>query len=148
MFLAVNVNVPRYVIRSVCVCVQNVLIKKLENGEMRAVVGDFGLATRIPDSKNGGSKLCTVGSPYWISPECLKGQYYDESSDVFSYGIVLCELIARVEADPDQLPRTNNFGLDYMAFLDLCNYDVVPDFLNLAFMCCSVESRSRPTFPR
>lgn len=27
-------------------------------------------------------------------------------ADVFAFGIVLCELIARVPADPDYLPRT------------------------------------------
>ncbi|KRT80393.1 protein kinase [Oryctes borbonicus] len=127
---------------------KNVLIKKFDNDDdMQAVVGDFGLAARIPDPKNP-VKLCTVGSPYWMSPECLKGQYYDERSDVFSYGIVLCELIARVEADPDQLPRTDNFGLDYMAFLELCDPNVVPDFLHWAFLCCAIEPKSRPTFAK
>lgn len=125
---------------------KNVLIKFLDADDLRAVVGDFGLAARIPDPKSG-HKLCTVGSPYWMSPECLKGLYYDERSDVFSYGIVLCEMIARVEADPDQLPRTDNFGLDYMALLDLCEPTVVPDFLQLAFRCCSIVPQSRPTFP-
>lgn len=124
---------------------QNVLVKRFENGELQAVVGDFGLAANIPDLKNT-VKLCTVGSPYWMSPECLKGLYYDESSDVFSYGIILCEMIARVEADPDYLPRTDNFGLDYMAFIDLCEPTVVPDFLVLAFKCCSIEPKSRPQF--
>lgn len=27
-------------------------------------------------------------------------------ADVFSFGIILCEIIARIDADPEELPRT------------------------------------------
>ena len=46
-----------------------------------------------------------VGSPFWMAPEVLNGKPYDEKADVFSFGIILCELISRFEADPDELPR-------------------------------------------
>ncbi|CAH2216876.1 jg25819, partial [Pararge aegeria aegeria] len=44
-----------------------------------------------------------------------------------------------VDADPDVLPRTDNFGLNYMAFVELCDEDTVPEFLRLAFNCCIVS---------
>lgn len=82
-----------------------------------------------------GEKLSVVGSPFWMAPEVLRDEPYNEKvsrrdperaasvpvgsqiltwsflrvrpqADVFSYGIILCEIIARIQADPDYLPRT------------------------------------------
>jgi LIM domain kinase 1 len=33
-----------------------------------------------------------VGNPYWMAPEMMKGNKYDEKVDIFSFGIVLCEV--------------------------------------------------------
>ncbi|XP_047986263.1 LOW QUALITY PROTEIN: dual specificity testis-specific protein kinase 1 [Leguminivora glycinivorella] len=125
---------------------KNVLVRKHGEGDYTAVVADFGLAAKIPHPVNG-YRLPSVGSPWWMSPECLRGRWYDHRSDIFSYGIILCQLIARVDADPDVLPRTDNFGLNYMAFVELCDEETVPDFLRLAFNCCIYDPKARPLFP-
>lgn len=125
---------------------KNVLIKNEPNGSMTAVVGDLGLAARIPDRREASLRLPVVGSPYWMAPECLNGSWYDQRADVFSYGIVLCELIGRVEADPDVLSRTEDFGVDKVSLLRL-SPDCPPGFLRLALSCCQVEPSVRPTFP-
>ncbi|NXG25390.1 TESK1 kinase, partial [Grallaria varia] len=113
-----------------------------------AVVGDFGLAEKIPTYSEGSEKepLAVVGSPYWMAPEVLRGEIYNEKVDVFAYGIILCETIARVPADPDYLPRTENFGLDVTTFRTMVGIDCPAAFLQLAFHCCSIESTSRPSF--
>ncbi|XP_062284176.1 dual specificity testis-specific protein kinase 2 [Scomber scombrus] len=124
---------------------KNCLIK-CDDNSFTAVVGDFGLAEKIPSNHAEGEKLSVVGSPFWMAPEVLRDEYYNEKADVFSYGIILCEIIARIQADPDFLPRTENFGLDYHTFQHMVG-DCPPDFLQLAFNCCNMDPKLRPSFP-
>ena len=37
-------------------------------------------------------RYTVVGNPYWMAPEMMNGYSYDEKVDVFSYGIMLCEV--------------------------------------------------------
>ncbi|NWQ87513.1 TESK1 kinase, partial [Burhinus bistriatus] len=126
---------------------KNCLVRCEANG-YTAVVGDFGLAEKIPTYSEGSEKepLAVVGSPYWMAPEVLRGEIYNEKADVFAYGIILCEIIARIPADPDYLPRTEDFGLDITTFRTMVGIDCPATFLQLAFHCCSMEPTSRPSF--
>ncbi|KAK5858668.1 hypothetical protein PBY51_002789 [Eleginops maclovinus] len=112
-----------------------------------SVVGDFGLAEKIPDysEEEDQEPLAVVGSPYWMAPEVLRGEVYNEKVDVFAYGIILCEIIGRIQADPDILPRTEDFGLDVVTFQQMVD-DCPADFLELAISCCNMNSKQRPSF--
>ncbi|GLD73382.1 dual specificity testis-specific protein kinase 1, partial [Lates japonicus] len=125
---------------------KNCLVR-CEGGVCSAVVGDFGLAEKIPDysEEEDQEPLAVVGSPYWMAPEVLRGEVYNEKVDVFAYGIILCEIIARIQADPDILPRTEDFGLDVEAFQQMVG-DCPPEFLQLAIACCNMNAKLRPSF--
>uniref|UniRef100_A0AAQ4NRB4 Protein kinase domain-containing protein n=1 Tax=Gasterosteus aculeatus aculeatus TaxID=481459 RepID=A0AAQ4NRB4_GASAC len=59
---------------------KNCLIKCEDNG-YTAVVGDFGLAEKIPTNLAEVEKLSVVGSPFWMAPEVLRNEPYDEKMD-------------------------------------------------------------------
>ncbi|GMS91794.1 hypothetical protein PENTCL1PPCAC_13969, partial [Pristionchus entomophagus] len=110
----------------------------------RAVIADFGLSCEFPKE---GEKLSQVGTTYFMSPECLKEQHYDEKSDVFSFGIILCQLIARIDADPDTgLHRTADFGLNYRLFISYCPTDTRMELLQVAFGCVLMDPSFRLSF--
>ena len=45
-------------------------------------------------------RMTVVGTPYWMAPEMLRGEGYDEKVDIFSYGIVVCEVSTQLQHVP------------------------------------------------
>ncbi|KAH9515169.1 hypothetical protein Btru_019424 [Bulinus truncatus] len=89
-----------------------------------------------------------VGNPYWMAPEMMTKGEYDEKVDVFSYGIIVCETIARVTADPDYLPRSIDFGLNVEAFHKKFCQNVPEPYFMLGVLCSQIEPDQRPSFEK
>ncbi|XP_051904027.1 LIM domain kinase 1 isoform X2 [Hippocampus zosterae] len=145
----------------------NCLVKE----DQSVVVADFGLARLVTAERNRSrtpsldqarrgtsselrkpdrrKRYTVVGNPYWMAPEMIHGKSYDERVDIFSFGIIICELIGRVSADPDFLPRRNDFGLNVAAFIERHQPRRCPAaFLPLAALCCDLDAERRPSFSK
>ncbi|UZJ54167.1 hypothetical protein CBS101457_003487 [Exobasidium rhododendri] len=87
-----------------------------------------------------------VGTPYWMAPEVVKAEYYDDKADIWSLGVVLYEM---VEGDPPRvdfpalraITLTAKLGLP--ALSDPHQYS---DALRQCLAwCCEMSPRNRPS---
>ncbi|KAH8387884.1 hypothetical protein KR093_010161, partial [Drosophila rubida] len=101
---------------------------------------------RRSKSRQRRQRYTVVGNPYWMAPEMMKGLKYDEKVDVFSFGIMLCEIIGRVEADPDYMPRNSDFSLNQQEFREKFCAHCPEAFVKVAFVCCDLNPDMRPCF--
>lgn len=54
------------------------------------------------------------------------------------------QIIGRVNADPDYLPRTMDFGLNVRGFLDrYCPPNCPPSFFPITVHCCDLDPEKR-----
>lgn len=61
-----------------------------------AKIADFGLSRYLDDRTRS-----RAGSPLWVAPEILQNQGFNRASDVYSFAIVMWEMIAWDEPYPD-----------------------------------------------
>ncbi len=68
----------------------NVLVDQTPDGELKALVTDFGLATELEDAESMAADA-VAGSPHYIAPERLSGSpaTVDRRSDVYSLGVTM-----------------------------------------------------------
>ena len=64
----------------------NILLKK--DGSVK--LSDFGYAAQLTKQKQ--TRTSIVGTPYWMAPELIRSQKYDEKVDVWSLGIMAMEM--------------------------------------------------------
>lgn len=55
-------------------------------------IGDFGFAKKVGNLSDPLMKSI-VGTPLYMSPECLENKYYSSKNDVYSLGIILFKLL-------------------------------------------------------
>lgn len=63
-------------------------------------ISDFGMSRMVVDD-NGNTTKSTVGPLKWMAPESLKHKEYSRKSDVWSFGVVVWEIVTR------QIPYEN-----------------------------------------
>ena len=72
----------------------NVIICRLADGRLRAVITDFGLAASGPSPGETG------GTPRYMAPELWQGGPSSKASDIYALGVILHELVTGQQFDP------------------------------------------------
>ncbi|GLJ45717.1 hypothetical protein SUGI_0962130 [Cryptomeria japonica] len=133
----------------------------LLNGSMEAKVADFGLSKYGP--LNGATHISTLvkGTPGYLDPEYYTLDRLTEKSDVFSFGVVLLEIISGhqpviSESSTEKQAHISSWARKFMLKGDI---ESIADpamekkyetedlwkLAELAMACCSEESVQRPT---
>jgi LIM domain kinase 1 len=103
-------------------------------------VCDFGFSRRV----NKGELMTLCGTDEWMAPEVMCGDKYDEKADVFSFGMVLTELITR-KKPPLRKPATG-FRFEVGPFKATVPPDCPPALVELAISCSEQMPENRPHF--
>ena len=121
---------------------ENLLVT--ENGRLK--VTDFGFARIAARNEEEFKRLTFCGTDSYMSPEILLGDKFDLPTDVFSLGIIFCEIGARQLANDNHFKRLPpSFGIDSEAARQLMSPGCPPDYFQLCLDCLSTNPETRPT---
>lgn len=119
----------------------------LVDEHMRVKVCDFGLSQLVPRGTHLVDPARRArGTPLWMSPEVLLGREFDAKADIYSYGLVLWQILTRQELFPEQ----SNLG----AFVRAVTRDnlrpplpprLAPELAALLQACWATDPASRPS---
>jgi serine/threonine protein kinase len=105
-------------------------------------IGDFGLS-RIKDETKTMTKC---GSPLWVAPEVLHGERFSEGCDIYSFAIIVWEIIAWSEPYPNMSSKQ---VMKQVALNDL-RPTIPPEtpagLGHLLTMCWKRNPKERPSF--
>ena len=131
----------------------NILVAKQTN-QLEVKIIDFGLSRLFDsDGKSSNSRTLTatgalIGNPNYMSPEVCRGQKADRSSDIYSLGCVLYEMLTGK-------PPFENVDPIGTIFMHQNEYPKKPDFswgskeqeqlyTQIALLCLQKEKENRP----
>ncbi|EGG17042.1 RasGEF domain-containing protein [Cavenderia fasciculata] len=108
---------------------------------------DFGFA-RMNEQTKKSRHMTMCGTEGWVAPEILLGMSYDTSCDVFSFGVVLAELITGRKPGVDLWVRTPEtcFDINPTELQSKALPGCPQKLIDMCSLCCTYEPLSRPKF--
>jgi len=118
----------------------------LVDEHFRVKISDFGLSTRFKQHLDKKTAMTPVGTPCWTAPEVLRNDTYTEKADVFSFAIVLWEIVTR--EDPYQGMPTFQIviSVGQHKLRPIVPPQVSAPFTRLITECWSEDPAQRPSF--
>ncbi|KAJ1300576.1 hypothetical protein OPQ81_002230 [Rhizoctonia solani] len=111
----------------------------------RVKVTDFGFARIAARDDDELRRLTFCGTDSYMSPEILKGEEFDLPTDVFSMGVIFCEVIARKLADDYAFKRSApHWEMDANEVRGRASPGCPPELIDLALDMCAVYPPARP----
>lgn len=107
---------------------------------------DFGFARIAARNQDEVKRLTFCGTDSYMSPEILLGNEFDLPTDIFSLGVMLCEIGSRQLADDVHFKRSApTFGIDEDEVRSRISPGCPPGFIQLCLDCTDVTPENRPT---
>lgn len=118
---------------------QNILMNEAE----QVKITDFGIAKALSDTKMTETNQ-VMGSVQYISPEQAKGQKTDERTDIYSFGIVLYELLTGKLPFNGETPVSVALKHISEPFPDISSERQIPeDLANIVYRCTRKDPYDR-----
>ncbi|KAG6477377.1 receptor-like protein kinase HSL1 [Zingiber officinale] len=133
----------------------------LLDGEFGAKVADFGVAKAVEVIEKGPKSMSVIaGSCGYIAPEYAYTLRVNEKSDIYSFGVVILELITgKLPVDPEYGEKDlvnwvcsmiEHKGMEHVVDtkLDLSYKEEIIKVLNIGLLCASSLPINRPSMKR
>jgi predicted Ser/Thr protein kinase len=121
---------------------RNVLL----TGDNQPKIADFGMSRLLQTDKDAGATKSDSGPIRWMAPESLRDKSYSTKSDVWSFGIVLFELILRTEPHINEDPLQVGAKIRDQGFTPTIPVDCPHVLKDTMESCWRFEPADRPDF--
>ena len=110
----------------------------------RAKIADFGLS--VVCSSGGEELTAETGTYRWMAPEVIRHESYSSNADVYSFGIVLWQLVARGVPFSDLTPIQAAFAVAKEDRRPVIPEHAPAELARLIELCWNGDQIARPSF--
>eukprot|EP00029_Vermamoeba_vermiformis_P000232 TRINITY_DN10259_c0_g1_i1.p1 TRINITY_DN10259_c0_g1~~TRINITY_DN10259_c0_g1_i1.p1 ORF type:complete len:299 (+),score=58.89 TRINITY_DN10259_c0_g1_i1:158-1054(+) len=119
--------------------VRNIL---LHHGEPK--ISDFGMSRKLKEASQVGKTATNIGPIRWMAPEALAKQQYSTKSDVWTFGQLLYEIVARQEPHSNEDLLNVGVKIRDEGYTPVIPETCPPVLREVMQMCWKLDPNQRP----